>query len=332
MGALDGLRRVALGLLGPLAKAVLVRREVRVATLGSLLMIAAFAATLGAPSWTLGVGTIVFGVPHVVSGVRYLVVRRGLHRRYGVLAMIAGGVATSALGLGLRGALLGAAGATVLGRARWPRKAVALSVILALLGVAQAGGLVADVVYAHAHNLVALGFFLAWSRGARPVVLLPLVVFSVGALFLVTPTALGVVTALGGFARAPRALDVFSLADQLAPLADPSLAARAVLLFVFAQAAHYVVWLRLVPELARPGATPRSYRQSGRALLSELGPWVLGLASIGALVFLAWAFVDLAAARIAYLQSAFFHGYVELAVAALWFCEGSAPEGSPVPR
>jgi hypothetical protein len=92
--------------------------------------------------------------------------------------------------------------------------------------------------------------------------------------------------------------------------------------FAFAQSFHYVVWLRLVPEVDRDVPRPRSFRQSGRALLRDLGPWVLAAFAVGALVFVVWGFVDVVAARLAYLRSALFHGYVELVVLALYACEG----------
>ena len=94
--------------------------------------------------------------------------------------------------------------------------------------------------------------------------------------------------------------------------------------FVFAQAAHYVVWLRLVPELDRDAPRPRSFHQTGRALVKDFSPWLLVLAAASGVTLVTWAFWDVAAARVAYLRSAFFHGHLEVAVLALLACEGWA--------
>jgi hypothetical protein len=103
-------------------------------------------------------------------------------------------------------------------------------------------------------------------------------------------------------------------------------------LFACAQSFHYVVWLRLVPEVDRDVPRPRSFRQSGRALLRDLGPWVLVAFAAAALVFVVWGLVDVVSARLAYLRSALFHGYIELVVLALYACEGREMSDPPRAR
>jgi hypothetical protein len=100
------------------------------------------------------------------------------------------------------------------------------------------------------------------------------------------------------------------------------LGARVVLVFAFAQAVHYGIWLRLIPEDDRPRDTPRTFSASLRALENDVGKWVLGGAMVVAVGVAVWAVLDLAAARIGYLRMALFHGYLELIAAALLFVEG----------
>ncbi|HQY63306.1 MAG: hypothetical protein IPF92_22325 [Myxococcales bacterium] len=323
LGALDTARRALFRASGPLARWLLVDRESRVATFGCVGLVVAFALALACPGWAIGVGTVVLGVPHVVSDVRYLVVRRGLARRASLYAGVLVAVVGTPLGFGLRAAVVGAAVAVAFARASVARRAgvlFGLSLAFALAWVYRG---LAELAYLHAHNLIALGFFALFARRMRGAVWLPLAFFVVLAAFLLGPYALPALTWTGALTRAPVGLDLTTLVSQLAPTVDSSWAVRGVAFFAFAQAAHYVVWLRLVPELERPSPRPRSFRQSWRAIVRELSPYAVAFFVLGTVVFVGWGLRDLAGARIAYLQSAFFHGYLELAVLALFAAEGS---------
>ncbi len=113
-------------------------------------------------------------------------------------------------------------------------------------------------------------------------------------------------------------------AYTLAPFAEPVLATRLVVLFAFSQSVHYAIWLRLVPEDARSRRSPRPFRSSYRALLADLGPAVLILATLAALGIAVWAVIDLASARDGYLRAAIGHGHLELAAGALLYARGTA--------
>ena len=118
-------------------------------------------------------------------------------------------------------------------------------------------------------------------------------------------------------------LDVDSLVWGLAPWqAGPDWTLRLLLIFAFAQAAHYAIWTRLIPDDARPRPGLRSFAGSYRALIADCGrPLVIAaLLVTGGLA--AWALFEPASARIAYLRLALFHGPMELAVALLWILEG----------
>ncbi|MEI8259034.1 MAG: hypothetical protein WCJ30_25475, partial [Deltaproteobacteria bacterium] len=87
----------------------------------------------------------------------------------------------------------------------------------------------------------------------------------------------------------------------------------------------YAVWLRAIPDEARPGATPRSFRKSARALVADTGPWLAVGAVLAAIGLAAWATRDLAAARAGYLRFAVFHGHLEVAVLGLLWAERRRP-------
>ena len=95
-----------------------------------------------------------------------------------------------------------------------------------------------------------------------------------------------------------------------------------VLLFAFAQAVHYGIWLRLIPEEDRPQPSPRTFSASARALHRDMGTPMLFGATVLILGFAFWALLDLAHARISYLRLALFHGHLELAGLAFLFVEG----------
>jgi hypothetical protein len=87
--------------------------------------------------------------------------------------------------------------------------------------------------------------------------------------------------------------------------------ARTVALFAFLQAAHYLAWLRLVPEDDRPQATARTFRASWRALAGDLGGPFVAASALLSVAFAAWTFVDVEAAGLAYFRLAAFHGPLE---------------------
>jgi len=180
-------------------------------------------------------------------------------------------------------------------------------------------GDLAGLVFAHAHNFIALALWWSWrpaTGGWR---------FGVPLAFLAAGAALwfgGIEPSSGATAWAPRGMGDDYHLGQLAPGLDEPWALRLVLLFAFAQAVHYGVWLRLIPEEDRPQATPRTFRASFRALEKDFGTILLGGSVVLMLGLAIWATMDLIEARASYLRMALFHGYLELAVAALLFVEG----------
>ncbi len=320
--AADGLRRWMLVPVARAAPRLVVSRDARVGIGGALLVVTALLSAIVAPGWMLALGPLVWGVPHVLADVRYLVVRPGMHRRPLILASLALGIALSFV-IGVRGAIGGAALAVLLSRATVGRKVSLVAALGGLFGLAGAFGYVADVAFAHLHNVIALAFFCAWRRRSSRLYLLPVAAFVAGALFIVAGGGDGLVTLtrLGSF-------DLELAEDALAPGLDPTAALRLVLLFTFAQSVHYVVWLALVPAEARARNTPPSIRQGARALVSELGPIVLVVAFGAALFFAGLALHDVARARNFYLAAASFHGWLEVGAAMLFIAEGTRDAGA----
>jgi hypothetical protein len=322
----DRLRLLWLRALGPLAKPLVRGRELRVAVTGASLLSISLALTALAPLWLLALGPIVWGVPHVLSDVRYLWVRPGHHRR--PLLWIGIGLPLLALSItsDMTWGLVGAAGALVCARGPVWRKLLGLALVVPLAFASHTYAFLAAVLFAHAHNFIGVALFWSWRRREGRLHAIPLAVFAIGCALIMGGALDPVLMAIDGLSSGPGGLDVYYHLASLAPGVPGMLAVRLVLLFTFAQAAHYIVWVRLVPEEDRPRETPRTFAASFRALREELGLPILVLTALAALGLAAWAAADLYAARFGYLRAVLFHGHLEIAAAALLFVEGARPK------
>jgi hypothetical protein len=253
----DHLRARLLRFLAPRMRDVVVLREQRVAVVGACLMLSALALSSALPLWVLAVGPIVWGVPHVVSDVRYLIARPGFHRRPWVMAAIGVGIIGAAIGYGVRGGLVGAAGAILCARASHARRAAGLAVIAALIGLAQWAGPWSDLFFAHAHNAVGVGLWWAWRRRAGKLHVIPLVLFVVGCALILGGVLDPIWARTGGFVAPWTGLTWRGMASTLSWTTHGPFALRLLALYGFMQSAHYLVWVRLIPEDDRPSPTPR---------------------------------------------------------------------------
>lgn len=265
----------------------------------------------------LALGPVLLGVAHLVADLRYLVLRPGLHRRDRLLLLLGLPLLAAWAMPSLRVGLVAAAGA-VAGSAGSPSRRLALGGACALLwAAAWWAGPAADTAFAHAHNVVAL---LLWTLLLPPpsrVPWVPLAAFALGAAALWAAGWSAPAQALG--------LSLDRLRGGLAPGLDEAAGARLVQLYAFAQAVHYAVWLRLVPDAQegrRPGGLAQRWRAGFASLRAELT--VLGLAAVAAaaLAVAGWGLLDVAQARDGYLRLAGFHAHLELACLALWLAEG----------
>ncbi len=330
---LDWLRghalRLVCGLIGRQAlRALFLDKELRVALVGSLSVIWALFLSLRCPLLLLVLSPLALGVPHLLADVRYLVAQPGYHRRMRLALPVGGALLLAALGMGMPAGLFAVLATLLLadGTARpqgvfW-RRALGISLVLLLLGL----GLLSNWYWlelglAHVHNFVAVLLFALWRRRKGTLHHLPLWLFAGGVLVLLSGTLPLSTNALVGF-EGQAGLFVEDQQALLAPLLPPPYGTRLLLLFAFAQAVHYTVWLRLIPDEARKRPAPRPFAASLQALQRDVGETLLGLALFIAGALALWALLDLGGARTGYFQLALFHGYLELCVLALWWIEG----------
>jgi hypothetical protein len=321
--AADRLRLAYLRALGPLARPIVRDRELRVALSGTLLLVTALAATALVPLWLLALGPIVWGVPHAMSDVRYLWVRPGYHRRWILWAVALAPLVVLTFTTSPAWGLVGAAGAALVARGSIVRKALVLAALVPAIALAYLEEAMATLVLAHAHNLIGIALWWSWRARDKKLHWIPLGVFAVGSGAILLGALDPAVIWAGGFDAQPGGMSVYYHLASLAPDGIPGLiGARLVLLFAFAQSAHYVVWVRLVPEEDRPRETPRTFAASLRALAADFGWPLLLLTFAAALGIAVWATIDLLEARAGYLRAVLFHGHLEIAAAALLLVEG----------
>lgn len=317
----DAVRRRALRALGPYAGAWASSREARVCALGVTIVLTSLLGAMLIPLWMLALGPIVLGVPHILGDIRYLWVRPGHHRR--ALCWIAAGapLLVGAITAKVAWGFAAAAGALLVARAAPRRRCAGLAVVTALaaLSIHYTGW--AELAFAHLHNVIGVALWWAWRPRRGRLHWIPLALFVAATIALLAGAAGPLLRWTGGL-RGPVAGDpIGQHVAALAPFASPSFGVRLVLLYAFAQAVHYGVWLRLIPEEDRPRSAPRTFAGTYRALRADFGVLSLLVAVVGAAALAAWAIADLAAARNGYLRFATFHGQLELAAGALLWAE-----------
>jgi hypothetical protein len=321
--AVDAPRAWALRALGAPLRPLLRDRALRVLVYGLLAVSTSFVFAYAAPVELLLVGPLLLGVPHVLADLRYLVAKRGLHRRVAFWGLVALPACASWVRPSAAVGLLALAGGALAARAPWRWRLPVLASALACAGIAARTGPLADVLFAHAHNVVALVLFVLWARAharhAVPIVLL----FSAGCAAILAGVADH--TSIASFSRG--ALDPQPLVVAMAPVGPSQalLGVRLVTLFAFAQSVHYAVWLRLVPEEDRERPGLRPFASSMRALRADLGAPLLAAAALLAAAFIAWGVVSASRARTGYLQLVLFHGPLELGAAAMLLLERAFP-------
>jgi hypothetical protein len=195
---------------------------------------------------------------------------------------------------------------------RW-RAALLALVAGALLAAAWPRPDLARVVFAHAHNLVAVALWLALFYRRRLAVL-SVALLGVALLLIVSGATLPWVVHFSGYKAL--GVDVFYAAEQLAPRVPGALGPALVLSYVFLQSVHYMAWLTWIPDSATRGQGTLTFRMTARGLARDLGgPWLLLLVAAALAVALG-ALFDATRTRAVYLSLAAFHGYLELAAVA----------------
>lgn len=297
----------------------------------------ALVLALLAPTFLLVAGPLLLGIPHLVSDVRQLVLRPALPRLarplfLGGSAALLGARALNDGGLwrathlepALASALLLGAIALALPGARAARALIATLVALPLVACALWWPRESQLLLGHAHNVVALLLWAAlYAGGTRAAVGVVVTIVGLGALLVLSPLAW-----LGFRHGAQSSFGLHSLAaaDALAPgLTSTSLALGVVASFAFLQSVHYAVWLHAIPQAATRGDASLTFRMSFRALRADLGGFGLVACLALALLVPGAGLVAPLATKSLYLSLASFHGYLELAAAALFFVRGRGP-------
>lgn len=296
------------------------------------------ALALASPLWLLLLTPLFLGVPHVAQDVRLLwlrlpgglprgvmlcagiplfllVVRRALHVAEMPLSNF-GGIRFE-IGIGLC-ALFGAALATP---STPGRRAFVLAALSVLASLALAWPSKAQLLFGHLHNLVALLLLVALGAraGSRASRFGFLATCLIGAAIVASDPAVEFARASALDQWVPAAFHWSSLESALAPGLAPELATRLVLVFAFAQALHYAVWLSWLPSVTRPATTLRG----------DLGPTLtFGFTAIGVAV-LVCACIDPIATRTGYLSLVLFHGWLELAVIVFLVSKRPSPPVAP---
>lgn len=321
---IDSVRGSLYRALKPWLSSLYADRSRRVMGLGLFSISVSFALTLVAPLWLLALGPVLLGVPHLVADARYLVVLPKLHER-GPLAWLAL-LPLIATGFGAPAAisLLAIVPAVLMARASPTRKAIGLTAWGALTGVAITWETPFLLAFIHLHNLIAVGLWWSLRPRTKAALLVPAAVLA-GTVFLLAGGAEPILTALGAWQAPGSGASFTEFVESSAPGLDSPWAVRLVLSFAFLQSVHYAMWLRLVPEDGRARPAPRPFRATWNALVTDFGLPLL-VVFVGLSLFIAlWGLRDLASARFGYLRLAAFHGYLELAVAALFLVERKRP-------
>jgi hypothetical protein len=329
---LDWLRAQWLALLGSRFAWLHRDRVSRIVFLASLAIALSLSLTLLAPLVLFTLGPVLVGVPHLVSDVRYLVLKPKLHlQKLRALAILLPLLAlqwntTPAVGL-LAGllAVLTSAGSLC-------RKVLMSLVIALLMVVAYRAPYESSLFIAHAHNIVAIGFaFLIFAprlqaMRLRALGLIPFALYCAASALLLSG-ALDVLlfrqeALSSGFLEASAAAHWYVPAET-----EALFSVRVLAWFVFSQSVHYACWLRVIPEAARARAGLRGFRSSFNALVSDFSLPVLIALTLLSLALLTYAMHSgFELARLQYLKLAFFHGYLEFAVLAVWLTDASFRE------
>ena len=320
---LDALRQRLLALFAPFARNWIVDRERRVALSFVVVVTTSLALATTMPLVLLALGPILLGVPHLVSDVRYLVVREGLHRRATVWGAVLGPLVALAITADVRwgwGAMIGAA---LVARGSIVRRAILSLVGVGFYALASRHAFLTGLAMAHFHNLFAVMVLWVWRPKELKISFVAVAFYAAACLFFVSGAYAPILAAAHGTQTFWTGLDIGDQAHTFAPPDVGALGSHLVVFFAFAQSVHYGLWLRLVPDEARPSKTPRSFRQSARALVADLGAPLVLVAVALAIGLAVWAAFDLLTARDRYFRFAMFHGYLEFAAFTLFFCEGS---------
>lgn len=316
----DGYRRSAFRLMlrVPGARDIFVSRERRIPVAEALCVAMATFTSLFFPVLSLWVGASLLGVPHVLSGIRHVAIRRSLHPL--TKACIAVSIAVGALTLmrltsgipifvGLFALSMGVE--VLASRAGAGRRIFWLATVALGAGAAWHWPYFFIIGVSHLHALCSMSFFSTEAR-RRGIRVWPLWAMSIAVIGAVLVGVLDPLFAQTTWERSLGPDEVVSILGHVAGSSTPILLARSLFLYAFSQSLHYMVWLRLMPELDRRSPVPQSFRQALAGLRRDFGRWTvpaLVLCAIGGVAMLLGG----RSARDVYFVLVFFHIGLEAA-------------------
>lgn len=335
---LDYTRRRLLLSLGSIAHPFIRSRALRVTTIAVFGFSVAAMLSLWIPLWQLALGPIIWGIPHILGDLRYLVVKQRLARSVSFWFLVVAPLAhftyrprvtTTMIALGgaaLLGLILRGRASPTTRLSTWPEREVSARflfvVMCSLIGyiLARQYPYHAHFVLLHAHNLITLGIWWFWRSRASLWELAPLIALvGLSALILGGWDAEAWRVAQGSSELAPSGLTLSYFERALARVLPAEWRPQWVALYGFLQSAHYLVWIRLIPEDDRSNETPITFRRSALRLYSDFGGWVMLMVTVMMIGLVAWAIVDVAAARMSYLRWISAHASLEIAVMGYLF-------------
>ena len=327
----DAVRRRLLRGFAPWLGKLYGSREKRVAWFGSLSVLIALLLSLRFPLALFALGPLLLGVPHLLSDVRYLVVQPKAHKRPLIALFVLVPLAATWVSPTLKVGMLSVVGAALIARTTWFRKVLGITVASGLYVAALLAPSSFALLFAHGHNFIAAIILLCFSRSVRHAIL-PVLLFCAISL-LTMGGAFDAFTLDAARSALPGGASLGVAIWQYAPFCrTETMAARLVVLFVFAQSVHYTIWLRLLPDEARPRKGLRSFQQTYVAIRNDVGSLALLVFAIAAVFFVVWGMRSLEPARLGYLRIAAFHGYLELSFLMLLALEGRTRGDAWVPR
>jgi hypothetical protein len=318
---LDRARGRLLGVVGrwPAAQALARGRGLRLCVVAVFGVSLSWLGVVLAPVLMLALSPIAFGVPHVAADVRYLMLRRATIAPRARLPLLAAAIACTGAAASGNLALMGASGwlgvaaAAALADGPPARRLVVAAVAAALGAVSLALPYAAALLMAQGHNFIAVALALWLVRDKMRAPWLPALAFAAGCAAIASGLLDGALAA--AFARAPSRLAAATPLGVVPADASSTASLRWLGLFAFAQAIHYAVWLRLVPDGERAGEKPIGYRRSLALYRHDFGRAALPVVALALAVPL-FAAISLVRTRSAYFSLAAFHGYLELAFVA----------------
>ena len=308
---LDSLRRQILHYFSPWLRPFIRNRSLRICVTASSFIFLAFVFSIALPLWQLLLGPILLGIPHFVSDIRYLIVRKGLHKQvifwFGVALPLACFLLAQKPVYAMSGVLV----ASLCSLRPKKEKYLAIAICSLLTALSWVFPRNFIFMFLHLHNVIGIAIWWFWRKRDRYEGI-PLLLCLLGCLFILFfPISLSSAQEVH-----PPNLNNHYFERSIAPFAPTIWQFRLVTLYAFLQSIHYLVWIRLIPEEAKKKPTPQSFTKSFLSLKEDMGSIFFVSIFVAAGALLLYAVYSPQDARYHYLYLISFHGFLELAFCA----------------